>query len=100
MSKLKCCPFCGGEAKTVENNHYTDVWSVMCKNCFSESDRYHTEELAIEKWNRRKPMEQIKKQLKINSEEYFYEARSRKLVARSAIGIDKAIEIVEKAGAE
>lgn len=52
-TELKPCPFCGGRAVLQENNHYTDVWSAMCRNCYSESDRYHTIESAIEAWNRR-----------------------------------------------
>ena len=52
-TELKPCPFCGGKATIMENNHYTDMWTVMCKNCYSEIDRYHTKESAIEAWNRR-----------------------------------------------
>lgn len=61
MSEIKLlpCPFCGGEAKVIENNCYTDIHSVMCKNCFSESDRYHTQDEAIEAWNTRKPMQEV-----------------------------------------
>lgn len=64
MSKeLKPCPFCGGEAKIIENNHYTDIHSVMCKNCFSETDRYHTQEEAMAQWNKRKPIKKIVEEL-------------------------------------
>lgn len=59
MDNLKPCPFCGGEAKVIENNSYTDIHSVICKNCFTESDRYQTQEKAIEAWNTRKPIEKI-----------------------------------------
>lgn len=50
---LKPCPFCGGKAKLVENIYYTDTWSVMCTNCYSESDRHHHDWNAIQAWNRR-----------------------------------------------
>ena len=61
MSEIKLlpCPFCGGEARVVENNFRTDTYSVRCKNCYAESDRYHTQEEAIKQWNTRKPMERI-----------------------------------------
>ena len=62
-NKLLPCPFCGGEAKLIENNHYTDIHSVICKNCYIESDRYCTQEKAIRAWNTRKPMECIMEQL-------------------------------------
>lgn len=57
--KLKLCPFCGSEAKVIINNCYTDIHSVICKNCFAESDRYHTQEEAIRQWNTRKPIEVV-----------------------------------------
>ena len=70
MSEIKLlpCPFCGGKAKVIENNYYTDIHSVMCKNCFSESDRYHTQEEAIKQWNTRKPMERIVAELEKEKE--------------------------------
>lgn len=95
-TKLKPCPFCGGEAETIENNHYTDVWSVMCKNCFAESDRYHTEESAIEAWNTRKPMERIVEQLEEQQNKNRYENHHDDW----NVGLDQAIEIVRKEGAE
>lgn len=61
--KLLPCPFCGGEAMAIENNFYTDIHSVMCRNCFAESDRYHTQKEAIKQWNTRKLMQEILEKL-------------------------------------
>ena len=63
MADLKPCPFCGGEAELIENNRYTDIHSVMCKNCYSESDRYNTKENAVKAWNTRKLEERTVKEL-------------------------------------
>ena len=63
MTKLKPCPFCGGEAElthTNDNNHYP---FVRCKygaylkpKCMANMYpwlNYKTDEEAIEAWNRR-----------------------------------------------
>lgn len=75
MRKLKCCPFCGGEARIKKGSLWLrDYIVIECKNCRSktrnvlidspafdgtkliESTRYTEEQatrLAIERWNRR-----------------------------------------------
>lgn len=93
-TNLKPCPFCGGKARTQENNHYKDIWSVMCKNCFTESDRYHTEENAIEAWNTRKPMERIVEKLEDTADKAIMKPDGEYRI----IELDKAIEIVEQGG--
>lgn len=48
MEQLKPCPFCGGEAYFYEFER-----CIGCLNCGVETVSYHTEEEAIEAWNRR-----------------------------------------------
>ena len=64
MSKeLKCCPFCGGEARlcsfhsqTIET--YEEYW-VKCKNDCCQTKNFRLKEKAIEQWNTRKPIDRI-----------------------------------------
>ncbi len=58
MSKLKPCPFCGGEAETRTDEN--DEWYVSCTKCFAlvgycvdTWGEYATEEDAAAAWNRR-----------------------------------------------
>lgn len=66
--KLKPCPFCGGEAQI--NERYRSgtpnrkMYWVSCKACgisqqHDNTSGYRYRSKAIEKWNRRKPMEEI-----------------------------------------
>ena len=53
---LKPCPFCGGEAHTVEPARYGNQWGVSCVNyahCKAFQGFYTTENEAIEAWNTR-----------------------------------------------
>lgn len=52
-SKLKPCPFCGGEAKYVSLSSI--VGRVICKNkyCLGTQEMVRTKEEAIKAWNRR-----------------------------------------------
>ena len=47
-TKLKPCPFCGGEAHFVNN----DNW-IACGDCGAETSYFDTKEEATEAWNRR-----------------------------------------------
>lgn len=51
MTKLKPCPFCGGEASTYVA--YDDNYYVCCDECGCGLPVYNTEEEAIEAWNKR-----------------------------------------------
>ena len=59
MSKLKPCPFCGGEAELVQHQvvGYPDDFYVECvtNECIMSLGGlcYETEKEAIEAWNRR-----------------------------------------------
>lgn len=49
--KLKPCPFCGGEAITLEN--MIGNYRVECYHCFAHTFYEDSKEKAIEEWNRR-----------------------------------------------
>jgi len=56
MSKLKRCPFCGGEATLVEDIYNDQLYNyVICTNddCNANTGRCSTEDEAITKWNNR-----------------------------------------------
>ena len=50
-TKLKPCPFCGGEASMYIA--YDDGYYVCCDECGCGLPVYNTEEEAIEAWNKR-----------------------------------------------
>ena len=55
--KLKPCPFCGGEARLVNDTSGKSVWTVSCESqeCYvsPEAANYDKAEWAIAAWNRR-----------------------------------------------
>lgn len=65
--KLKPCPFCGGEVQleTVKSRAGT-LYGVVCRNtgnrgctCAMEQVPSRSAEAAIERWNMRKPMDEL-----------------------------------------
>lgn len=54
-SKLKPCPFCGGEAS---KERFIDIacwlWHISCKKCMSVCQFGKTEKQAVAAWNTRK----------------------------------------------
>ena len=52
MSDLLPCPFCGGEAHTIEPARYGKSWGVRCE-CGAFLGFYFTEAEAVEAWNTR-----------------------------------------------
>ena len=56
MSELKRCPFCGGKAEIVGSAYKR----IICKGC--EIEIFITDE-TVDKWNTRKPMENIVERL-------------------------------------
>ena len=65
---LKNCPFCGGEAITYSDRLDYEgnlLYGVMCKNtgCCTIPAVYMAKEIAIQKWNTRKLIDEIVEQL-------------------------------------
>lgn len=75
MSELKCCPFCGGEARLYGNSkpigirlkHYQ---VAVCTNddCGCRTSTCETVEDAICRWNTRKPIANIVEKLEEKTE--------------------------------
>ena len=64
MSELKCCPFCGGEAKYMEIKDFFISRFVTCTKCGIETLRNCLNRKdAIKRWNRRTPMANIVEKL-------------------------------------
>ena len=64
QNKLLPCPFCGGEAKYIEDKDFFISRFVTCTKCGIETRRnYLRKDYAIKDWNTRKPMERIVEQL-------------------------------------
>lgn len=96
MSELKCCPFCGGEARLYGNSkpigarlkHYQ---VAVCTNddCGCRTSPCETVEDAIYRWNTRTPMANIVEKL---------EAEKSDCGERTGYfkGINKAINIVKQ----
>lgn len=83
---IKRCPFCGGEAKLMDNGHW--VW---CQHCLVESAYYDTREEAIKAWNTRKPMDRIVERLE--------EPTNYTIVkGKHFTTVERAIEIVKEEG--
>lgn len=51
MSKLKSCPFCGGESKVEKVGHRTAPFRIACSRCDASSGFAATEELAALRWD-------------------------------------------------
>lgn len=63
-NRLLSCPFCGGEAKYIEDKDFFVSRFVTCTKCGIETRRnYLRKDLAIKDWNTRKPIERIVEQL-------------------------------------
>lgn len=96
MSKLKPCPFCGGEARV--NERYRGgtanrkMYWISCSACgisqqHDNTSGYRYQSKAIERWNTRKPIDKVVVQLKEN---YSCDVGNLKMIS-----LDKAIEIVK-----
>lgn len=96
---LKPCPFRGGEAKLniiTGGKLFSRLtgFYVRCKTCRTSTGVELKEEDVVEKWNARKPMDQIVKQLEAVGNIQFSS------YTKPLITVEDAIEIVWKGGAE
>lgn len=111
--KLKSCPFCGGDNVDFwETDSKEHPYQIICFSCCNGTDKCRTEEIAITRWNTRKPMQEIVERLE-GIEDEIYLAResirkniwkdketlehSRKLLLQE-LAYHNAIEIVKEVG--
>ena len=99
--QLAKCPFCGGKARMLKKlierkDDVTIEFGVMCYQCGCINEGYRNRELAIKKWNTRKPIERILERLEkqLALEDDLYDEMSSG--AHSAYS--HAIKIVKKEG--
>ena len=94
MSELKCCPFCGREAKYMEIKDFFISRFVTCTKCGIETPRnFLNRKDAIKRWNTRTPMSNIVEKL----EEESYETTDTVCGGRfKAIRLSSAINIVKQ----
>ena len=72
MSELKCCPFCGGEAKYMEIKDFFISRFVTCTKCGIETPRNCLNRKdAIKRWNTRTSMDNIVEKLEELKMRYF-----------------------------
>ena len=64
MSRLKPCPFCGGEVKWKSG-------AITCDKCYLEFRKSPNTELNIKAWNTRKPMDDVLKLINRECQGYF-----------------------------
>ena len=88
MEQLKKCPFCGGEAELTRNEVF--YW-FRCEKCDVDSGKGRTVDLAKERWNTRKPMENIIERIENEILEELSDCGDDWFTAEQ---INKAIEIV------
>ena len=84
-SKLLPCPLCGGKATIVDR-------SVMCQDCYCETDIFDTDERAIQAWNKR-DYSQIKALLPKKKNVYDEQSDSTK---RFNSGYNQALQDVHR----
>lgn len=110
MSKeLKCCPFCGGEAKIVKYCGKKTIVYIECTNCLAymgnqriitSSNRgkeyFESEEKLIKAWNTRKPIDRIEEQLKKENKDEV----NAGMCPSGFIHCLTAIDIVRRGGVE
>ena len=104
-TKLKPCPFCGcSNIQFWETDNDTHRFQIVCMQCFNGTDECISEEVAIEKWNCRRPMANIVEKLeeeKEKAQEEMEECIFKGLPYHDStegkvIGINKAINMVKQ----
>ena len=71
MMELKPCPFCGGEAKVVvQHKSIRKPYVVVCEDeeCMASVGIFSvTKEDAIDRWNRREPIDKISEKASVHN---------------------------------
>ena len=105
--KLKRCPCCDGEAllcDPLKEEAFIYIPQVICSDCGLEVTA-HTVESVVEKWNARKPMEQIVERLE-ELDDLTLDQYNRSMAGTyehdfadgKSCGLELAIEIVKEVG--
>ena len=95
MSELKCCPFCGGEAKYMEIKDFFISRFVTCTKCGIETPRNCLNRKdAIKRWNTRTPMANIVEKLEEAS--FLMPPREKGHYADNGLFLEDAINIVKQ----
>lgn len=89
MSELKCCPFCGGEAKVHD-------CQVICIKCYSGTAVESNTNDAIRLWNTRKPLDNIVENIVESLESEKTVFLGTRTEQTDTILIDEAINIVKQ----
>lgn len=115
MSELKCCPFCGGEAKIVRYYGKKTIVYAECTKCLAYmgnqrimtssrgKEYFESEEKLIVSWNTRTPMDNIVEKLeelpyKTNYSDYVEKGMVYKYLERNSVlnivkqGINNGLE--------
>lgn len=63
-TKLRCCPFCGGEARlNYFGSGHIPYYQISCSECGCRQASSIHKESVINTWNTRKPIDRIVEQL-------------------------------------
>lgn len=64
-NKLLPCPFCGSDKVDFwDTGNVLHPYQIVCLGCFNGTDECISEEVAIRRWNTRKPIERMVIRLK------------------------------------
>lgn len=101
-TKLKPCPFCGGEVEFhAQEHHMNNFWNkntIYCNNCDFRMES--TSRIALfNRWNTRKPMDDIVGKLE-ELHEYYINRDGIVGGNIGALAIKNAIEIVKECGTD
>lgn len=100
MSEIKLlpCPFCGGEAELIKRkSNFPYIHGVWCIGCNCRTSFEKSEEIAIEKWNNRNPVEDVLERLE--EEKEALRTAKQKLsfeMYRSKEAYEKSVLLTEK----
>ena len=102
-TKLKPCPFCGGEPVLLKHND-EDYYKVFCECCGARQWTFanRTDRDAIRNWNTRKPMDNIVAEMEEKKNESLQLWKKYKLKddAGKMFAFSESIKIVKRGGVE
>ena len=100
--KLLPCPFCGSNRVDFWiDGEEGNIYQIVCLGCFNGTDECATREVAIKKWNTRKPMENIVAQLEAeieSSDKYIREYDDSVVQKAFNKGMRDSLRIVKEEG--